>query len=426
MKFAGAKAFLPLFVLFTNSANCSAVRHSAGATLGWHEESLTNASPEIRAGLVKCLNESDQRIALDAAEVLFGWSLELKLSTELMLQIFLSTNSTLAVEAGQQLSAIKNHPPGAAAVVPGVIGALPGSDPATLTRAIELLGLLGCECQVVVPALTNCLVSNSSTIRREAARALGEYAEQAGPEVLILTNALNDPDLLVRKEAKNALMKIPSYAVPVLMAQLSDGDRMTRLAAVESLKAFGAAADEALPALLEAARDSDLKDSATEALMRFPNYALPVLLEELRAVSEQPSIEFWSDPEGSHRQSETARNACMAIEALGEGARPAVPVLVAHLRAENPHVAVQVALTLGRLGLEPDVVVPALTNALRSANRGIRQCAAHGLGDFGDKAKAAVPALVRTLDDPWPKARLFATNALQKISPEVLSQSAVR
>ncbi len=72
--------------------------------------------------------------------------------------------------------------------------------------------------------------------------------------------------------------------------------------------------------------------------------------------------------------------------------------------------------------MEPEVVVPVLASALQSPDCRLRQCAAHGLGDFGEKAKAAVPALLEALDDPWLKGRLFATNALVKIAPEVLQR----
>jgi HEAT repeat protein len=87
--------------------------------------------------------------------------------------------------------------------------------------------------------------------------------------------------------------------------------------------------------------------------------------------------------------------------------------------------AAYAALDLGRIAVNEEVVVPALMKLLQSTNPVLRNCSAVGLMGFGTKAKNAAPALAKLLDDPAHKIRVSATNALERIAPELLEARAL-
>jgi HEAT repeat protein len=120
-------------------------------------------------------------------------------------------------------------------------------------------------------------------------------------------------------------------------------------------------------------------------------------------------------------RSNVAMSAIGQMHYLGTNAHPAVLFLIESLK--KPQLDVWAADILGRLGLEPDLSIPALAECLRSPNRGLRIMALYSLEKFGGSAKGAVPTLLKTIDDPEVKVRMEATNALEKIAPEVLKQT---
>jgi len=111
-------------------------------------------------------------------------------------------------------------------------------------------------------------------------------------------------------------------------------------------------------------------------------------------------------------------HAAYSIHVLGEAARPAVPLLIAHL--QDPDVVGGAAAALGELKLEPASVLPALVANLQQPNYLIRIGGAFGLRLFGGQARSAVPALLNALGDTNIFVRQEATNALLAIDPHVL------
>ncbi len=74
------------------------------------------------------------------------------------------------------------------------------------------------------------------------------------------------------------------------------------------------------------------------------------------------------------------------------------------------------AHTLGKLGLQPDIVIPALTSALQRPECSMRVAAARTLSTFGTNAFQAVPALQLALADQNEYVRGAVSNALQVIT----------
>ena len=110
---------------------------------------------------------------------------------------------------------------------------------------------------------------------------------------------------------------------------------------------------------------------------------------------------------------------------MGTNSILAVPLLIQSLNDLDPFLEMVAADGLGDLALQPDSVVPALTVCLQGIYPPpVRRAASDALGKFGPRAKAAVPALLKVARETPPVLGLFATNALRKIAPEVLTNEA--
>ena len=99
----------------------------------------------------------------------------------------------------------------------------------------------------------------------------------------------------------------------------------------------------------------------------------------------------------------------------------AVPVMIACLCESNQFVPSLAATALGTFLVQPEQCVPALTKAVASPDYRVRRNAIRALGNFGAVATNAIGAISNALDDSADPVRKEATNALQKIAPEVLT-----
>jgi HEAT repeat protein len=64
-----------------------------------------------------------------------------------------------------------------------------------------------------------------------------------------------------------------------------------------------------------------------------------------------------------------------------------------------------------------------LTRAVASSDYRVRRNAIRSLGDFGSDATNAISSISKALSDSEQVVRKEATNALQKIAPEVLTNA---
>jgi HEAT repeat protein len=98
----------------------------------------------------------------------------------------------------------------------------------------------------------------------------------------------------------------------------------------------------------------------------------------------------------------------------------AIPVLVQCLADKNPQTVINAAIRLESLASQPEIVIPALTNALGGTNIFTQTHIIRAIAAFESRATDAVPALLPLLQSPLPVIPREATNALRKISPDVL------
>lgn len=111
------------------------------------------------------------------------------------------------------------------------------------------------------------------------------------------------------------------------------------------------------------------------------------------------------------------------MEDRPSNAAPAVRALAASTQSPNSNIVSIAAMGLGIWKAEPEVSLPALLPLLSHRDTKARAAATRAVGAFGDSARSAIPLLVKSLDDPSPKVRVQATNAILKIAPEILTNA---
>jgi HEAT repeat protein len=167
-----------------------------------------------------------------------------------------------------------------------------------------------------------------------------------------------------------------------------------RRKAVVALAGFGPYGKSAVPDLIAALRDKELKDAALDALSWIgtgTEHAVPLLIEQL--VLDGP-VRFNRERNLSHY--------LFVRDALARIGEPAVPALIELLDSQSPELRASAADTIACIG-------PPARAAVRSLIRAIEQPAAIGetaqrhslraLGRIGPDAAAAAPALRRWLAD---------------------------
>ena len=174
--------------------------------------------------------------------------------------------------------------------------------------AANELADLGAEAKPAVPALIRAMKDADPFVRRFAARALGAIGPAKG-SVGALATALNDKDARVVDAAARALGGMGKYGVKPLASIVSNKklDGTTRRRAITSIKNIGADAREAVPALIEALKDRDMRTSAVQALGAIGPGAKPAL-EVLKTMMEDRRIRR------DRTFSRSARTAMRAIE----------------------------------------------------------------------------------------------------------------
>jgi HEAT repeat protein len=197
-------------------------------------------------------------------------------------------------------------------------------------------------------------------------------AKQAIPALLDLLQ--HDENAGVRLIVLLALFDIDPHhhaVVPTLCQTLEDKADYVRKEAAKVLRKFGPRAKQAVPALIRALKDREVRPWAAGALVAInpdDNVGLSTLIKDL------------ADPRDVAGRREAGR-------------------------------------VLGSLGSKAGVAVPALRGALKDADSWVRQFAAKALREIGPEATSAVPALAAALTDPDYMVRFQAAVAIVSLDP---------
>jgi HEAT repeat protein len=216
---------------------------------------------------------------------------------------------------------------------------------------------------------------------------------------------LRHPDKYVRRNAVWGLGKLGPLAkavLPELCRSLADVDPRTASGAAQALGSMGAEGADAIPALTEAMRGTNivLCRLAAKALSQIGRPALPVLVHHLK-----------------HHDPFVRGEAAVALGWMGPAAAPAVPHLVDVLRL--PPAARPRPMPAPPPGAPTPVTPIAMTAADPPPTEdGCRASAAQALGRIGPPAADALPALQLALSDPSVAVRQAAEVALRQVRGE--------
>ena len=254
--------------------------------------------------------------------------------------------------------------------------------------AVEALANIG---KPAVPVLIEASKHKNPAVRSGAAKALGWIEDESAADAL--RNLLDDQNEDVRVSAIWAVgvLKDKASVRKIIVALKTASPRVRAHAA----GALGEIADSsAVPALGEALKDEDynVRNIALNALENLGRPAVPALLEALRS-------------RYVHLHVEVAR----ILGNLKD--ERAVPGLIESLKEQYPTIRNAATYALAEIG-KP--AIPDLIKVLKSRNSDVRAAAAEALGEIGDEA--AREPLAIALTDRNERVRYAAAEALGKIN----------
>jgi HEAT repeat protein len=292
----------------------------------------------------------------------------------------------------------------ARAAVPAVVQLLERKHAEDRASAAQLLGWIGSADGV--DALVRALQDEDVNVREAGARALGMIgpkAKAAVPGLVALSTKEADP---ARVAAAEALWRIGKRkgVLPGLVVALN-GDDFAAVQAAKFLGSLGAAAKEAVPALIAALEREDslgiVRAASARALGNIgppARAAVPALTRLLSSVPSNARLAAAEALWRIQREPKVVRVLCRAI--LESGSRD------------------KAAEILGRIGPKAKDAVPTLIYALRDLDDyTLRPQAARALGRMGAEARPALPYLKDALHDEYPEVRRAAAEAIRAIDP---------
>lgn len=266
--------------------------------------------------------------------------------------------------------------------LPDLIRGLRHTAPAERLRAAKDLARLGWLAREALPVLVAAIEDDDAKVREAAAQAIGNM----GPDALAtLSGMLTHHDKYVRRNAVWAMGKLGPLAKPALAdlcAGLKNSDPRTASGAAQAIGNMGADGAEAIPALAEAMRGTNI------VLCR------------------------------------------LAAKALSQIGSPSLSTLIAHLQHSDPFVRGESALAIGWMGPVARSAVPFLAQVVRGPRASLSRTPPPPPVSSGSKkpadesawsgdsetitpAQTPVPEIATTEDS----CRIHAAQALGRIGP---------
>jgi HEAT repeat protein len=277
------------------------------------------------------------------------------------------------------------------AAVFALVTAQRDADETVRTAARDALTRLG---KSAVPILVGALDEPDREVRCGAARALGVIHAKDAAAAESLLKHLYDADADFRTACREGLVGIGPGSVGPLSGALKAGDAPTRIAAAEVLKKLGPRAQEALPALVAAAKDADsqVRTAALAALRDVVTVPADGKLDPAGESALQAFTVGLRDADGEVRIA-----AHLGMIRLGRAAAPALATALGDKDAPVRRLATE---TLQKLGPDARLAVPELIAALRDADAEVRDGAGWALEALDPELRAALPALRAALAAP--------------------------
>ncbi len=256
-----------------------------------------------------------------------------------------------------------------------------------------------------VKLLVRSLEDDRPEVCVEAARALGQLGPGAAVAVTALASRLQDENKLLRQAVLSALGRVgpgAAAALPKLRELLNDPNAETRHLAAEALALIGG--PDALATLIPLLGDKDsvLRRFAALGLRQSGAAGKPAIAMLEAALKEQdPLLRAW------------------AAEALWSVAQhpDSVPALLALIKERSAGPERYAAVrSLAAIAPPHEVLLPALIAALD--DEATREEAAIQLKGLGTKARSAVPALLRAARAAPPGKGTVLIEAVLRLDPD--------
>ncbi len=203
-----------------------------------------------------------------------------------------------------------------------------------------------------ISELLRGLKSPIPALRAKAARALGKHGPVGNEVFTQLLTLTGDAEQVVRESAVQGLSGYGVQALPTLVRLLSHSCKYVRRNAVWGLGKLGPDARPAVGPLVAVLKDADPR-TATGAAQTIGAVggtaadAVPALAEAMRGTNVVLCR--------------------MAAKALSQIGQPALPTLVTHLKHHDPFVRGEAAVALGWIGPAAAAAVPHLLQLLTAA-----------------------------------------------------------
>lgn len=218
--------------------------------------------------------------------------------------------------------------------------------------------------------------------------------------------------LLATAQTARAQADGEAQAVLTFAGQLKDENAQVRALAAERLVSLGGEAKAAIPALVEALRDSDRKvrNHSVVALGHLWWYwgargpeaetAVPALIELLLKDDDRY----------------TRREAAYALARIGQRAKAAIPALTQALNDREETVRKYAGYALNDIGKADPLDVPTLVSRFKDKDVQVREEAAERLLSQDEEVRrAALPALLEGIKDSNRKVRINSVMALNNL-----------
>jgi HEAT repeat protein len=282
--------------------------------------------------------------------------------------------------------------------------------------ALQALGCIGAEAKDAVPDLITAL--RSRDLRNDAVDALRNIGPAAADAVPALARLLDDPDLYNLVDALKEFGPAVKPGIPILRKFLISPDRQLAERAAQTLGSLSAYAEDAIPDLIMALEQKEIRASAAHSLGRFgarAKKAIPALVLGMKSddkayrlsatfalVNIAPKHEGLYDALMEERSASNGLDETRVISslgALGPRAKAAVPDLLILLKSDGSNFLRAVAAqSLIKIDPRSSVVHAALQEALKDKAVDIRVGAAKALCLHSPAPESAIRVLTESLE----------------------------
>jgi HEAT repeat protein len=356
------------------------------------------AGPDDMPALVKALKHEDARIRREAAEDIGLFGPEAAAAVPALLKLSKQdADPVIRVETAKAVASIDQQNEAATSML---VEALKHKSGKVRKRAAECLGDLGPGAKSAIVALVQAITDSDPTVSWAAIDALGQFGPDAESAVPALVEALEDAGRCgAAVDAPGQIGRNAQVAIPALDKVLMGDEVSVRWAAASALVRIGGpgrktgvrylletatrvrernwtdaynilmapAAPEALPVLLDAVRDSAVRDIAAETAVDVSTYLTKDPLSDVKGLLQDKDA-------GVRCVAAWMLHCARAVEL-----KDVISVQRETFRATDPWARRQAARFLGRLGPYGKDAAPALSAALEDKDEGVRDAAAAAL-----------------------------------------------